>query len=536
MRFIFCVISIFLCLPALFAAGEKSMSLNGASGWGDIKVQSGITKIEGLRPLPVLSISSSFAKGKKPLDPNTDLYLSFDEGKVSRFSDSAFHYSVQTTDKVQLAENRWAWRGGGAALFSGVSNVSYQNTLQKMAPIIVSPLDAHSLFAAGRNIDDFSIEFDIYPNLMASGEYILGWQANVRNYSTDTDGRTKIQNSFQSIVCRTERNRLNWDFTNFFAAPDGKSTKDISFNSNTPLTPKTWSHHLVRFDASSGLLEYVVNGVLQSVLYVTSQNREGGDVFTPVAGDRGSLFLGENFTGLLDEFKISNAFVVQRNIERYSDFVGRIETNPLDLGDSNSELKKIDISGGSFKFLDRKVQNEYTRNGDFRFSDNTQIQFFVRIAPTAVALERAEWMAFKGGESFFSLKGRFVQIAADFYPSGNLDASPYIEEIKLEYKNYGAPPPPEKLYAVAHDGSVDLSWKTRPDVAGYVVYYGTKKGEYFCEDASLGASPIDVGKVGSVRLDNLKNGTLYYFTVAAYDAYHGEGSREVTARPLKMIE
>jgi hypothetical protein len=255
-----------------------------------------------------------------------------------------------------------------------------------------------------------------------------------------------------------------------------------------------------------------------------------------VAGERGSLFLGEKFTGLLDEFNISSVFAGQRDVGRYSDCGARIETRPLDLGDLNSELKKIDVSGGSFKFLDRRVQNEYAKNGDFLFADNTQIQFFVRIAATAAALENAEWMVFKGGEPLFALKGRFVQIAADFYPSGGLDASPYIEEIKLEYKNYGAPPPPERLYAVAHDGSVDLSWKMRSDAAGYVVYYGTKKGEYFGEDASLGESPIDVGKVDSVRLDNLKNGTLYYFTVAAYDAYHGEGSREVTARPLKMIE
>ena len=56
----------------------------------------------------------------------------------------------------------------------------------------------------------------------------------------------------------------------------------------------------------------------------------------------------------------------------------------------------------------------------------------------------------------------------------------------------------------------------------------------------LGSSPIDVGMTNNILIDGLKNGTLYYFRVAAYDRVAGdystgEFSAEVTARPLSGL-
>jgi hypothetical protein len=71
------------------------------------------------------------------------------------------------------------------------------------------------------------------------------------------------------------------------------------------------------------------------------------------------------------------------------------------------------------------------------------------------------------------------------------------------------------------------------------VYYSSVRGELFGNDSSLGSSPIDAGNKSSLFISGLKNGTLYYFRVAAYDYvtgtteyYTGEFSTEVTARPL----
>ena len=97
------------------------------------------------------------------------------------------------------------------------------------------------------------------------------------------------------------------------------------------------------------------------------------------------------------------------------------------------------------------------------------------------------------------------------------------------------PLPPTQLAAIALDGAVQLRWKNSPDqnTRGYLVYYGTVSDDYLDKDAILEFSPIDAGKKNIIYIDGLKNGTLYYFRVAAYTSHVGELSREVRSRPLQ---
>jgi hypothetical protein len=154
-----------------------------------------------------------------------------------------------------------------------------------------------------------------------------------------------------------------------------------------------------------------------------------------------------------------------------------------------------------------------------------------------------------------AVKGRYVQLAVDLYPSADGEASPYLEELKIVYFPEESPLPPPNLTAVAMDGSVRLTWRNspNPNVQGYLVYYGTANDSgngsiFFGEDASLGVSPVDVGMTNTISIDGLTNGTLYHFRVAAYAGrssdpvysrglpYHvGEFSREVRARPLQGL-
>jgi hypothetical protein len=535
---VFCVCA----ANALFAVGEKKVALGGKSGWSAAGGRENIVELNGLRPNPVLSISSA----KSDIERTIDLSLSFDEDNAARFRDDAGHYSITTTEEVRSSGPRWARRGRGAALFSGILNTSAQSRMKNGAPMVLRPLNSSALFAPGRNISDFSIEFFLFPNNLSSGEVLVNWQATVKSNNApsrpEVSGKTGARNSFQSIICTAGRNRLKWDFENFFTSADGAAVKNVILTSNIPLSPKTWSHHLIRFDADTGLLEYLVDGAPQSIVYVTSNGREGGEVLRPVSGERGALLLGGDFTGLIDEFRIASAFIEIDSVHRYPVRGGRVETKPLDLGDLNCAVKKIDASGGRVKFSSRSILNEYAKSGDFRFVDDAQVQFFARIANSPWQLDSQVWTPFTSGAEISAMTGRYIQIAADFYPSGDLEAAPYLEEINIEYKEQGAPPAPENVIAIARDGAVDISWKPRRDdrTAGFMVYYGTKSGEYFSTDALQGESPIDAGKVSGFHLDNMKNGTLYFFSVVAYDdlgAFHQGGfSRETSARPLRMIE
>jgi hypothetical protein len=91
---------------------------------------------------------------------------------------------------------------------------------------------------------------------------------------------------------------------------------------------------------------------------------------------------------------------------------------------------------------------------------------------------------------------------------------------------------------------VELSWRASPgrDVGGYFIYYGISSGEYFGGHAILEntavQSPVNAGNRTAVRIEGLRNGTLYYFAVAAYSIADSEWPKpggfswEAAARPL----
>lgn len=76
----------------------------------------------------------------------------------------------------------------------------------------------------------------------------------------------------------------------------------------------------------------------------------------------------------------------------------------------------------------------------------------------------------------------------------------------------------------AQAAQLTLRWNAspEPDVAGYVVHFGTRSGQY---DQSM-----DVGKAQRVVVSDLEPGTTYYFCATAYDSYGfaSEPSKELS--------
>ena len=72
---------------------------------------------------------------------------------------------------------------------------------------------------------------------------------------------------------------------------------------------------------------------------------------------------------------------------------------------------------------------------------------------------------------------------------------------------------------------IDLAWNpnTEPDLAGYVVYYGTASNAY--------TKALDTGNNTSVRITGLAEDTEYFFALTAYDIYGNESdfSAEVSS-------
>ncbi|MDR2103185.1 MAG: hypothetical protein LBP42_03665 [Treponema sp.] len=523
---------------SLYAVGEQVLSIGGASTWQAAEARTGIIEIGAVRPYPVLALSSSRSEAALAPAVSPDLALSFDEGKAEFFADQAGRYQVLAAEAaleagtLAAADRTLARAGAGAALFAkGFGKEPAPQGFGASGPIILIP-GKEALFAPGKIIRDFSIEFWLYPMNMESGEEILSWVAVKNNGGGD---------SAQRIQCAVFKNRFQWTFRDFFSLPgDHMPGTLITLNPFSPLIPRMWSHHLIRFDSATGLLEYLVNGRLEGVSYATTSGREGGEVYTPLAGAEGSLILGGRFAGLLDELRIYESFFEDAVLAKYPSQGGWIETRLIDLGEGENLILRVDASGG--RVSPGGLLNEYRADGPFRFSDESTLQFFIRTADSLYR-QPGEWRPFLPGKEISGgLRGRFVQLAALFYPSGDGETTPYLEELRILYQPDPPPLPPMQITAIPRDGGVDLSWKAShdADLTGYLVYYGLKEGNYLGDHALLGVSPIDAGKRTSIRIDGLRNGTLYYFAVAAYDRVNphraGMFSREVTARPLRMLE
>jgi hypothetical protein len=481
------------------AAGAETRVFGGAAGWASFPERVGISESAGMRNRNVLTLSSAVAGA----GPSGDLSLSFDGAAA----DAVGNYLVSVPSSVSIAGPQRARFGSGAALFMGAEN-----------GVSISPKPGKdALFGAGRRMEDFSIEFWLYPANMENGEQILSWDAARRSASGES--------VFQRIRCLVARNRVEWSFADFFSAPDERGRLPIVLSTTRSLVPRTWSHHLVRFDSSVGLLEYLVDGRVESSVYATASGGERGERYVPIVGSSGAFVLGPRFTGMIDEFRISGSAVDSPELRRFPRSGGRAISGLIDLGTTNAEVTGLDSV--------------------FSAPGTSEIRFFLRTGDEPYAWKDVEssWIPVQPGmKPPLELRGRWAQISCVLYPAGDGETAPVLEELRLDFKPDEPPPPPSMVTAAARNGAVELKWRPSPDadLGGYLIYFGENAGEYFGSSATRGDSPLDVGNTTSYVVDGLRDGTLYYFSIAAYDRasprHIGGFSREVAARPARTVD
>lgn len=427
-----------------------------------------------------------------------DLHLSFDREYLM---EDTWPYEILGNDLTISMKS--AKRGSGAAAFQFDSK-----------GLVLAP-QSDALCAAGKMIRDFSLEFWLYPATLAEGETIFLWEGTTRQGGEIIQQEARIFIRGRKIVFR---------FMNFFMPP-GRGRFTVELEGSKTLIPRTWAHHLLRFDGTTGLIEYIADGELDAVTYANQSFRESGSVYLPYTGNTPGtrVTIGKGFTGLLDEFILRRDTDGGGSLTKYGKGKkGTIKSAIYDLEYVDSQLISVDAS--------------------YKTPAESAIFFYYRMSNEKVSREdlKADWIPFVPGSPFPDAKGRYLQFLFELYPDGTGNESPVLSDVTVRYEPDLPPLPPSGLRAKALDGSVILSWNpvSDPDIKGYLVFYGDEPGTYFGEGAAEGASPIDVGNTTTITLTGLSNGSLYYFSVMAYDSSippHRSGfSREVNARPSRL--
>lgn len=481
---------IFLFVAVLLVAEEAVFELGGNSGWEKLNSSENISFTSGKFGLPAATLTSE----NLTLSEVSDLYLSFDTQPIA---DEANNYSVLSSSFLQ-ADAKKAKYGHGAALC----------TPQSKTPAVVLIPSSKSFFAGNEILDSFTIEFWIKPEVTDAGSTILRWQT-----SLNQDGKIL----YQSIIANLIQNKMEWNFGNIWQK-NGKGI-DLSLKTKSNILPEKWSHHLISYDSTSGLLEYRVNGLAEAIEFLTSTRHEGGEVLYAKLGRGKKIEIGKNYSGYLDEFKVSrqsnDAYAYNTKLfEKLPISGGRFESNIIDTGGNYSNATRLIVD-------------------DFKPSQ-TEVLYYIRASNNQFnwTTENPKWIEVKPNCDLKKITGRFFQIAAVLFPDGKCEKSPFVNFIKLEYEGDSLPFPPNAVYAKGVDSAVELNWSPSIDfdTAGYMIYYGERSGEYF-----YGNSPIDVGNVLNFKIEGLENGRLYFFAVVAYDKDGtnriGNFSKEVWARP-----
>lgn len=490
---IMCILIISTAYPAFPL--DREIILGREDNWRDIVHSSGVRLETGRRGYTDILL----ADGEYRADPATDFLLHFNRTPLL---DDAGNYLVEAPGADVTGRVRKL--GSGAGVFRRSNSVS------------LVPAE-RSLFSRGRSWGDFSLEFWLYPAALEDGEVILSWKG-----AEGENGRIIPQ----MIRCSVRERRLVWEFSNVFTDfLDPKRT--VKLEGLTRLIPREWNHHLIRFDEETGLIEYLVNGNPEAVAYASRSGEEDGSVLLPSIGTYSNepVEIAPFFTGFLDELRLTRHFVEEPALDRFSGALGTVVTRPLDLGYSGSRIKRIEVEVST------------PSDGD--------IYFYYILSDNAAGHhpDSSGWRIFEPGEPFPpEAEGRFLTLMARIFPDGREQRSPVLSELRITYQPDFPPQVPAAITADPGNGSVTLTWSrvTDADLAGYLIFYGTRPGRYFGTDSDDGPSPVDAGMNTEFTLEGLENGKLYYFSVAAYDDAtppHRSGfSDEVSARPSVLEE
>ncbi len=457
-------------------------------------------------------------------DEYTDVLLPFNTDPAEYILHNSFPYEVMS-NWTNVQHSHW-YRGEGAAVFFPGESLELSAGQQ-------------SLFAPGNTPDAFTIEFWIYPAEFRDSEEILYWK-----------GRSWLDEdpAIQELSAFIENGHFTWRMDNvfmrLFADEQGQTHvqyESISLTSRRKIVPRSWSHHLLRYNSQWGLVEYLINGISDDLAYATGTGTESGDPFLFHIGEESgtTLSIGANYQGFMDDLRIQRTWVDKPELGAASKEPGYAVIGPIDLGHDGARITEFDAlyrtpgnSGLRFSMLQRETFTSYDH-----FTDSL---IWAPLSPRSM-YEHTISSDISAGSGF----GRYLFVRIDFLPDGSAKNIPIVQNLVFHYEHNPIPPAPLTITAQPGDETIRLFWREVIGAEGYLLYYGDAPGNYFGRDSTLGVSPVNVGNVDEVLLEGLENDKMYYFRLATYDSFNNPErgffrerklSGEIFARPSRMTQ
>lgn len=489
-----------------FSAGSlwaKEVVLGGKEGWTEFALSKNVTTGTGRFGYPCIELApNSFVA-----DQQTDLLIDFENLKnpVSDGNYKIKRNNLKATNQTKLEKYAGLSRGPGGLSISG---------------------EAGTFFGTEGLPGSFSLEFWLCPSVAENGETVFKWES-----SKKVGGRLV----YQVLNAAFNKGHLEWTLSNLFDDDvNPNKSHDLVLKGTSTLVPDTWSSHTLSYNAENGLVEYIVNGITEALVYHTSNGREDGQVSLLQLGTPSEVVFCPDYTGKIDDIRIVRRPYSVQDFQspENAGIVGHVQYVPKG---GSFITKPIMVSTGS------KLNS---LEAEMNLPSQTAVLFFVRSGENYYNWtdDYPEWKPVENGRQIEGVTGLYFQVAAELYPDGNGEHTPSITSIKLDYYELPEPIPPFVVNAVAGNGTVTVSWNYSVDdtAGGYYLYYGTRPGEYLGRMAVEGESPVNVGNTTSFTLTGLENGQIYYFAVAAWSAYDdrvvGKLSKEVFARPLARLK
>lgn len=425
-----------------------------------------------------------------------DLLLHFDKD----YTDNAGNYRLRPTRDCRFTTD------------SAYS--SYALYLPRIKTRIELDYDKNTFFGNTSFIGSFTIGFFLKPLSRTLDAEIFSKMGNyIEKGNMETQG---IRASLRSGT-------IVWEFVNLFHNND--KTMNVILDEGRRIEQGVFHYHSVSYDAESGRLIKYLDGKEEQIVYVTESGDEYSERYVPYFSplNENPAYIGGGIIGVIDEFSIKKESTRTFDLNRYSKYPGEIITYVYDL-----EAESPKITGIT-------VEHEAPMGSDIRLFYRVSDRVFLE-DNTSIPWEYVP-NTFRPNEST-SVRGRFLQVRLELHADASYEHTPKVNRVRVTYEEDIPPVAPRGLIATASDGSVTLTWKAvgpYEDVAGYKIYYGKKSGYYDEYNSPI----VVMGRNrSSYTVKGLRNETLYYFTITAFDSLGSEHestfAEEVYARPKSL--